>query len=342
MKNLFIDTNIWLSLYHFTNDDLNQFNKLKDMLDAEIRLFVPRQVKDEITRNREAKLKDALINFEVKPIKYPAFCKEYDEYEDFFRDYSDLVKRYKTWEKKIKTDIFEETLPADTVIKELIEKAGIIECDDYVTLAYNRYRIGNPPGKDNKYGDAINWECLLSCVPDGEDLYFISADKDYKSIMSDDNFNPFLKEEWLTKKGSEIVFYKNLITFLNEHIKDIKLKTEEEKAELIDKLANSRSFVTTHGTIAMLKKYSGWTEDQIDRLCQIAEDNSQVSWILTDEDVMRFYDDLLENVDYDKLGDCSTKRIIDNIQISHMEKMYEAAEEYKAEEMEAMEEYYRH
>ncbi|MDD6413008.1 MAG: PIN domain-containing protein [Blautia sp.] len=56
MKNLFIDTNIWLSLYHFTNDDLNQFNKLKDMLDAEIRLFVPRQVKDEITRNREAKL----------------------------------------------------------------------------------------------------------------------------------------------------------------------------------------------------------------------------------------------------------------------------------------------
>jgi len=124
--------------------------------------------------------------------------------------FSDLVKRYKTWEKKIKTDIFEETLPADTVIKELIEKAGIIECDDYVTLAYNRYRIGNPPGKDNKYGDAINWECLLSCVPDGEDLYFISADKDYKSIMSDDYFNPFLKEEWLTKKGSEIVFYKNL------------------------------------------------------------------------------------------------------------------------------------
>lgn len=111
---------------------------------------------------------------------------------------------------------------------------------------------------------------------------------------------------------------------------------------MIDKLADSRSFVTTHGTIAMLKKYSGWTEDQIDRLCQIAEDNSQVSWILTDEDVMRFYDDLLENVDYDKLGDCATKRIIDNIQISHMEKMYEAAEEYKAEEMEAMEEYYSH
>lgn len=50
----------------------------------------------------------------------------------------------------------------DTVIKELIEKAGIIECDDYVTPAYNGYRIGNPPGKDNKYGDAINWE-LLRC-----------------------------------------------------------------------------------------------------------------------------------------------------------------------------------
>ena len=79
MKNLFIDTNIWLSLYHFTNDDLNQFNKLKDLLDDEVRLFVPRQVKDEITRNRESKLKDALSSFEIKDIKYPAFCKEYGE-----------------------------------------------------------------------------------------------------------------------------------------------------------------------------------------------------------------------------------------------------------------------
>ena len=37
MKNLFIDSNIWLSLYHFTNDDLAQFSKLKDMVNKSIR-----------------------------------------------------------------------------------------------------------------------------------------------------------------------------------------------------------------------------------------------------------------------------------------------------------------
>ena len=32
MKNLFIDTNIWLSLYHFTDNDLSQFAKLKSYM----------------------------------------------------------------------------------------------------------------------------------------------------------------------------------------------------------------------------------------------------------------------------------------------------------------------
>lgn len=315
MKNLFIDTNIWLSLYHFTNDDLNQFNKLKDLLNTEIKLFVPQQVKDEILRNREAKLKDALASFEVKSISYPAFSKGYDEFSSFSRDYADLFKRYKIWINTIKADIQAETLPADAVIRELINKAGIIGCDEFISIAYNRYRIGNPPGKDNKYGDAINWECLLSCVPKGEDLCFISADKDYKSILSDDEFNPFLREEWATKKHSRILFYKNLVTFLNEHVKDIQLRTEDEKQELINQLAQSRSFLTTHGIIAMLKKYAGWTEDQVEKLCVIAEDNSQVSRILSDEDVNAFYYELVNSVDYPKLEDCATKRIIDAISI---------------------------
>lgn len=48
MKNLFIDSNIWLSLYHFTNDDLVQFGKLKELNGTDIKLFVPQQVYDEV------------------------------------------------------------------------------------------------------------------------------------------------------------------------------------------------------------------------------------------------------------------------------------------------------
>ena len=242
--------------------------------------------------------------------------------------------------KENKKNIKDETLPADSVIRELIEKAGIIECDEYVPLAYNRYRIGNPPGKDNKYGDAINWECLLNCVPDGEDLYFISSDKDYKSIMSNDDFNPFLKGEWREKKESEVVFYKNLITFLNEHIKEIKLKTEEEKEKLIDDLAESCNFVTTHGIVAMLRKHTGWTEDQIEKLCQIAEDNSQVAWIITDEDVFQFYKELLEKVSYDNLNDCATRRMKSKVQGSYMENMFESDKSVEVEGVDVLEDYY--
>lgn len=116
MKNLFVDTNIWLSMYHFSSDDLVQFGKLKEIIGQDIKLYIPKQVYNEVIRNREAKLKDAFKNFEIKSIQYPAFCKEYDEYEKFNSDYSDLIRRHKAWYNKIKTDMKNNSLPADTTI----------------------------------------------------------------------------------------------------------------------------------------------------------------------------------------------------------------------------------
>lgn len=184
MKYVFIDTNVWLSLYHFTNDDLSQFEKLKDMLGESINLIIPQQVYNEIIRNREAKIIDALKSFELEMPKYPAFCKGYDEFEQLQKDIYSVAKRFNEFKKKIESHVISEKLPADNTIQTFFSCVDIIPCDDYVNKAYNRYRIGNPPGKDNKYGDAINWECLLDTVPLGENLYFISADKDYRSLVS--------------------------------------------------------------------------------------------------------------------------------------------------------------
>ena len=342
MKNLFIDSNVWLSLYHFTSDDLVQFGKLKEIIGQDIKLYIPKQVYDEVLRNREAKLKDAFKAFEIKSIQYPAFCKEYTEYEQFNADYNDLIKRYKAWYKKIKTDMQNHSLPADTTIQSFFDASGLIECDAYVDKAYTRYRIGNPPGKDNKYGDAINWECLLASVPDGEDLYFISVDKDYKSELFDDTFNPFLANEWKQKKRSKIHFYTNLVKFLNEHIEDIKLKTEQEKQDLIDKLTASRSFISTHGIIALMNKHSGWTDAQIESICYAAESNSQVGWLLGDDDVYEFYNRLLERFLFEDLPDSSTKRVLDLIIGIWTDKQAQAYEDAKAEAYEAYEEFHRH
>ena len=313
MKNLFIDSNIWLSLYHFTNDDLEQFSKLKELIGTEIKLFVPQQVFDEIQRNREAKLKDAFKSFEVKPILFPVFCKEYPEYSQFNEDYKAIINRYNEWRRKIDDDVKQQTLPADLTIKKFFDSISLIPCKLVVENAYRRYKIGNPPGKDNKYGDAINWECLLNTVPNGEDLYLISSDKDYCSEMFSESFNPFLKHEWESKKGAKIHFYKNLVPFLNEHFRNIALKTEKEKQELIEKLKTSSSFENTHGVIAMLSRHIGWTDSQIEEICAAAENNSQVEWILGDSDVSTFYRKLLSNIKYEQLSDCSTKRIMESV-----------------------------
>ena len=331
MKNLFIDSNIWLSLYHFTNDDLVQFGKLKELNGTDIKLFVPQQVYDEVKRNRGAKLKEAFKQFEIKPVQFPVFCKDYEEYAQFSNDYKSIIQRHKAWKEKIDTDIKNQSLPADKTINEIFETTTLLECDSVVEKAFNRYRIGNPPGKDDKYGDAINWECLLSSVPDGEDLYLISSDKDYRSDLFDDMINPFLEEEWKRKKHSNIFFYKNLVPFLNDHFMDIQLRSEQEKQELISKLTHSTNFLSTHGIIAMMCKYDGWTESQIEDICLAAETNTQVGWILGDADVLDFYSRLLSRVKYEDLSDCATSRVMEIVFVNISQRETDAETDYKAE-----------
>lgn len=87
IKNLFIDANVWLSLFHFSSDDLEQFSKLQDLIGTDIVLYIPEQISHEVCRNRENKIKDALDKFEKFGLQFPAFSKSYPEYEAFAKDY---------------------------------------------------------------------------------------------------------------------------------------------------------------------------------------------------------------------------------------------------------------
>lgn len=295
IKNLFIDANIWLSLFHYANDDLEQFGKLRALVGTDIRLFVPEQIYNEVYRNRENKIKDALDQFEKFNLRFPAFFKNYDEYEEFFKKYTELKTAHTEWLRKVKKDIADQNSPADIALKEFFEGIEFVPASpELVQRAVLRFNIGNPPGKDRKYGDAINWETLLESVPDGEDLFFISADKDYASIFDDKQFHPFLAQECEKKKSSQIIFFKSLGEFLKKHFKDIALRVENEKDELIEKLACSRSFATTHAVIKELSAFSDWSVRQIQDMCSAAVNNHQISWILSDTDVYEFYKGLVE------------------------------------------------
>lgn len=127
-------------------------------------------------------------------------------------------------------------------------------------------------------------------------FFFISGDKDCRSLFSDNEMNPFLIKERKDKKHSNIHFYSSLSKFLDDHVKEIKLNDENEKQRLIDDLCESKNFQTTHGIIAMLNKYTGWSEQQVEKLCYALVNNSQVKWIIGDCDIFDFYHSLLSEI----------------------------------------------
>ena len=129
---------------------------------------------------------------------------------------------------------------------------------------------------------------------EGEDLYFISDDKDFTSPIDRDAFNAFLLDEWVKTKSSNIVFYKSLSAFFKEHFPEISLASELEKDILIRKLANSSTFAETHKVIGELKKHTDFTKAQINAIVEAAISNNQIYWIIEDRDIKEFLLDIID------------------------------------------------
>jgi hypothetical protein len=235
-------------------------------------------------------------------------CKDYEEYSHLRQ----LQKQYEVQHakllEKIKKDVSEHTLEADSIIKDLFEDAFKLPTNEQlVSKARLRVDIGNPPGKKGSLGDAINWEALLENTPDEEALYFISDDRDYNSVLDEKNFKEFLLMEWTEKKTSNLLYYRRLSLFFNEHFPDINLASELEKELLIQKLASSKSFAQTHNAISNLTKYTDFTASQINEIIEAVISNNQIYWIIKDSDVNRFVNSVVsgheDQIDEDNLAE---------------------------------------
>jgi hypothetical protein len=61
MKHVFIDTNIFLFFFHVSKVDLDELEKLRVLIrPGEIKLWIPDQVRNEISRNRDSIVATAL------------------------------------------------------------------------------------------------------------------------------------------------------------------------------------------------------------------------------------------------------------------------------------------
>lgn len=296
--NLFIDTNIFLSFYHFSSDDLEELRKLAVLLrQGEVTLFLPEQICHEFQRNRAAKISDALKRLRQQRLnlQFPQMSKDYEEYESLRKAQREYEEYHTQLINKIEQDVSDRKLKADQIIQELFALARPIPTDArLLEVARTRMDIGNPPGKNGSYGDAINWEALLREVPCGEDLYFVTDDGDYFSPLDDSSFDPFLLEDWRQTKGSSLISYRRLSPFFRDTFPDIELASELEKDLLIQQLAVSRSFAETHRVISQLSSYSDFTSTQINDIIRAAITNDQIYRIIADHDVTELLNGILE------------------------------------------------
>ena len=287
--NLFIDTNILLSFYHFTSDDLAQLRKLAAAVQKrDILLLVPDQVVDEFRRNRDAKIADALKGLRAQKLafQYPQMCKDYSEYGELRELQGDYEQKHARLVERVLEDASHENLNADDIVQQLFSLGQSIRTTPEILAdARTRIELGNPPGKSGSLGDAVNWEALLEGAPSGQTLHFVTEDRDYWSALDSGAFSSFLIDEWTDTKECALKPYKRLSDFLSEDFPEIRLADESEKDALIEGFAGSPNFGTTHMLVAQLRRLGGFTVSQANAILAASVGNNQVGWIAEDPDV---------------------------------------------------------
>ncbi|MDB4919489.1 PIN domain-containing protein [Mucilaginibacter sp.] len=285
-RNLYIDTNIFLTFFHFSNEDLEELKKLVALINTgNIRLYLPEQTRNEFNRNREVKISDSLDKLRSSKLsnQFPMICHSYSEYEIMQK----AIKQYENNKikllEKLQHDAENATLLADEVLNQLLDKAENIETThEILNTAITRFNIGNPPGKDKSYGDAINWVSLIEYLPIDEDLYFISEDKDYYSKLNEKNFNDYLIKEWKSKKKSNLHYFKRLSEFFKKHYPDIEISSETEKEIIIRNLNEAYSFDGAKGAISRLRNFDSFSITQLNEITNAFSTNTQIYWIKND------------------------------------------------------------
>ena len=214
---VFIDTNILLNLYHFSDDKLENLDELTELISpGAMTIHLPRQVENELKRNRESKLQFAMTDF--KNAKLTSGIPHHMRGTEAARQYDEAIKSAEQAKKILIANAvslaLSNELEVDKKISQLFNKATRHSEDDGLyNKALVRMHKGNPPGKPESIGDRYIWETLLAHVPDG-DLFIISKDGDYSSPLTlDKTIRPlaFLSDEWSeAKNGGRLTVFKTI------------------------------------------------------------------------------------------------------------------------------------
>ncbi len=296
---LFIDTNILLSFYSLNQEDLAELRKSIDAIERQqITLLITDQIIDEFNRNREQRIEGAIKSLRTQNFnpQFPQLCEDYPEVEILRSSLKQYEQAHGALTTRIIADIKAKNLQADRIIYSLFSlSTKLTVTSNILDRARLRMSVGNPPGKNNSLGDAINWECLLDETPTGEDLFLITGDKDYCSALNEDDLSDFLLDEWTHKKQTKINFYKRLSSFCKEQFPEIAIASVRDKEFLIRDFVNSQSIADTQKAIAKLSYYQEFTAAQVNTIVAAAISNRQVIWSIEDNLVRSFLSTIVAN-----------------------------------------------
>ncbi len=295
---LFIDTNILLSFYALNQEDLRELGKLADrVINREVTLLITDQIIDEFYRNREQRIEGSLKSFygQIFNPQLPQICENYPEEAERLRSaLKEYEQAHSVMVARMAIDIKAKNLQTDQIIHSFFANGHKVELSPaIIDRARLRMGVGNPPGKNNSLGDAINWECLLNIVPDQSDLFLISGDKDYSSPLSDDELSGFLQDEWERRKQSKIHFYRRLSAFFKDRFPEIGMANSRDRDYLVRELSNSQSLADVQKVITRLNSYPEFTAGQANGILLAALNNQRVAWSIDDGQVRGFLLDIM-------------------------------------------------
>ena len=117
--NVFLDTNIFLGFYHFSNDDLQELEKLDAIMNrGDLTVLLPLHVRVEFERNREHRLADALQKMKDLRVKhsYPQVCRGYREYGELRDIKRQLDQTLSQLIECVEADVMRNDLAADNAV----------------------------------------------------------------------------------------------------------------------------------------------------------------------------------------------------------------------------------
>jgi hypothetical protein len=280
-----------------TKDDLEKLTEaFKFAAEGEIDFVTTEQVKSEFQRRRSAIVAKSLAAFkELKIPGIPAMAKGLAEMEGFVQARKAISSAHKSLLTALQQNAIDVGLGADEAVAKLFDVSTLIDTTpEIVNKALLRVDCGNPPGKKGSLGDAINWEALLTLSDVDDDFIVVTQDGDFRDHLKSTEINDFLRNEWSSSHKGKVILFQSLSEFIANSFGDVNIESFAVVDAKITSLAGSGSFADTHSAIAELSTVTYFTRRQAIRLVHILDDNSQVNWIFSDDDVIGFYRNLLD------------------------------------------------